>query len=146
MSAFYSFSLDQDTYAGEFPTREAALAAAVQEVRIDADDDESVGHLRVYTALNCYPAVEGRIRVDEFLLQLEESLANEAPENTKGSVLPPLNIGQKHGLLHRLQSAYRDWAACHEIRPRWWHVDQVESLTVAEARQYLAAKQPSTQS
>jgi len=131
MADKYSYAIDHnDTFEGEYATREEAAAAAFADY--DASSDEwkkSHPLLYVTTGRNCPPDVLGYITGEVVIDLMQQSpdcdheMAADWPNAT------PDQVGD---LTSRLRATVAEWLRAHDLEPTWGAVDSIEYHERAE--------------
>jgi hypothetical protein len=131
MADKYSYALDRgDTFQGEYPTREEAVAAAFADY--DAMPDEwKEGHplLYVTTGRNRLPDVLGYI-TGEAVIDLMQQSPDCDHELTAD--WPNATPDQVNDLTARLRAAIAEWLKACNLEPTWDAVDSIEYHERAE--------------
>lgn len=123
----YAYSINEDDYEGEFPTREAALGEAV--ALYDLAPGASVWTGEVVLAS---PASRFFRSVDHLIEDMQENAYDEAGEHAD-RFLENVSDAQSDELDAEIKKVIDAWADKHKLHPTFFTVTAVEQHTVAVA-------------
>ena len=117
----YSYSTNQESYFGDFATREQALAEAINEAR-------EYGHKKVWIGQSVPPTQPEDLWVAEDWLELVScqddyclDCASDWDESTNA---------QREELESAVRTVMAEWLDRHKLRPKFFLVDNVEEIDV----------------
>ena len=125
MADKYSYAIDHnDTFEGEYATREEAAAAAFADY--DASSDEwkkSHPLLYVTTGRNCPPDVLGYITGEVVIDLMQQS---PGCDHQLAADWPNVTPDHVDDLTARLRVTVAEWLKVHGLEPTWGVVDSLE--------------------
>lgn len=129
----YSYSTDEESFHGQFETREEAAEAGFADLKDEIDEAGERPSMIIWTGENATP--NRPIYADEVIDDVCERTTEEAGEwadkwLTKMSRLPKDVISE---LQTELQKTWDRWEENYSLQPDWYNVKNVEQHTKGDA-------------
>jgi len=117
----YSYSFNEESYTGQFDTREGAIKEAMATI------DE--GRTAFWTGSNREPEFDLRALDGDLIIEgLQDSEDDLMIEQADG--WPNATSAQVDDLTATLRAAFNQWVSRHELEPKFWLVENVQEHQV----------------
>lgn len=135
MSWAYSIDGIDGPYTGDHSTREAAIAAAVQDANTEnLPDITQYGEISIYIAQARPPRVNfwGIDLLEHLAVWVEDDFGGPAAEDWPAFSATEQQLAD---LTRAIEAAFTAWLERHGMQPDWRVIEDPERLTLGQARE-----------